>query len=112
MKRADLIPPLFKTAVDEQLSCRNELSTAEEATLCLFYAVRETINIIWPFVGVPQVIPGCLGLAGYLQFHLENLILKNDRIRCGTLFSQSLSCQMQGLSSDASLLGITLDRTT
>ena len=60
LKRADLVPSIFRDLTEEMVDTTNTMTG-------LFSAVRETINIIWPFVGVPQVIPACLGLAGYLQ---------------------------------------------
>ena len=59
MKRADLVPSLFQDAV----SRNNQTSSVMDQ----FYSVREVLVIIWPFVGLPQVIPACLGLAGFLQ---------------------------------------------
>ncbi|CAK7203397.1 hypothetical protein SEUCBS139899_006130 [Sporothrix eucalyptigena] len=74
MKRADLLPALFASVLRDQ-----DVPTSETATLDLFYRTRETINIIWPFVGVPQIIPAALGLAGYLQS--RNVSLKTNRRR-------------------------------
>jgi hypothetical protein len=62
MKRADLVPRLFSSQIGEAHGSNNK-----DAILKAFSSLRETINIIWPFVGVPQVIPACLGLAGYFQ---------------------------------------------
>lgn len=61
MKRADLVPPLFLTQLEDQDG------GSKEEVLHLFNTFRETINIIWAFVGVPQIVPACLGLAGYLK---------------------------------------------
>ncbi|KAL1889731.1 hypothetical protein Sste5346_008717 [Sporothrix stenoceras] len=61
MKRADLVPALFAAIL------AGGESSSDTETLELFYRTRETINIIWPFVGVPQIIPAALGLAGYLK---------------------------------------------
>ena len=60
MKRADLVPLLFQASVEA-------LDGSEASLLNLFRLFRETFNIVWPFVGVPQVVPAALGLAGYLQ---------------------------------------------
>ncbi|KAI1623187.1 hypothetical protein EDD37DRAFT_634043, partial [Exophiala viscosa] len=60
MKRADLVPLLFQATVEAS-------DGSEVSLLNLFRHFRETINIIWPFVGVPQVVPAAFGLAGYLQ---------------------------------------------
>lgn len=61
MKRADLVPSLFQSMMETEEEVDNNLK------LDLFYAVRETFNLIWPFVGIPQVIPALLGIAGYLR---------------------------------------------
>ena len=60
MKRSDLVPHIF------QELCRRD-GGGSESLVSRFNASRETLVIIWPFVGVPQVIPACLGLAGILQ---------------------------------------------
>ncbi|KIV78525.1 hypothetical protein PV11_10234 [Exophiala sideris] len=60
MKRADLVPSLFRSILRDR-------NASETDTRAIFSTLQETINIIWPFVGVPQVIPACLGLAGYLK---------------------------------------------
>ena len=74
MKRADLVPPLVQAKVEGY--------TSESDVLELFYEIRETINIIWLFVGIPQVIPACLGLAGYLQSRgVTSLGLEKKRLR-------------------------------
>ncbi|KEF60621.1 uncharacterized protein A1O9_02182 [Exophiala aquamarina CBS 119918] len=59
-KRADLVPSLFQNALEKA-------DRSKDSILELFDSFRETINMIWPFVCVPQVIPAALGLAGYLQ---------------------------------------------
>ena len=85
MKRADLLPPLFQAFVQEEQTSSN--LKPQTAATELFYGVRETINIIWPFVGVPQVIPACLGLAGYLQIQLGETSTTKNRLRSALPFS-------------------------
>lgn len=58
MKRADLVPPIFQA-----------VAPSPQAAIKLFYETRETIDVIWPFVGVPQVIPALLGVVGVLKSH-------------------------------------------
>ena len=60
MKRGDLVPRLFQDAFDSDSDRTND-----DQVEVLLARLRETINIIWPFVGVPQVVPACLGLAGW-----------------------------------------------
>ncbi|KIW90513.1 uncharacterized protein Z519_09160 [Cladophialophora bantiana CBS 173.52] len=62
MKRADLVPRLF-LCLTKTVHEPNSADTISKH----FWELREAINIIWPFVGVPQVIPACLGVAGYFE---------------------------------------------
>lgn len=72
--RADLVPELFSAVLKGQ-DALSETETTE-----LFQTVQETINFIWPFVGVPQVIPACLDLAGYIRS--KGLVrLETNRLR-------------------------------
>ena len=62
INRADLIPAMFLSIHDNQ-------KDAESIVLQDFICLRETITIIWPFVGIPKVIPACLGLSKCLEAH-------------------------------------------
>ncbi|EXJ70437.1 uncharacterized protein A1O5_06505 [Cladophialophora psammophila CBS 110553] len=79
MKRADLVPRLF-LCMTQTAHEPNSADTISKH----FSELRETINIIWPFVGVPQVISACLGLAGYFQSKgIMTLDPENTLIRRG-----------------------------
>ena len=62
IKRADVVPATFDSLIKGQ-------AKSEDAILEKFSAVCEMLNIIWAFVGVPPIVPTCLGLAAYLEAH-------------------------------------------
>lgn len=73
LKRGDLVPHLFRDKFGGR---------PQDEIFQAFCKVRETLNVIWPFIGVPQIVPACLGLAGYLQsLNLADLLKSDQRSR-------------------------------
>jgi hypothetical protein len=57
--RGDHVPKLFEEAI--------EGVTDIEEIKNIFYRIRESITIIWTFVGIPWTVPAGLGLVSVLQ---------------------------------------------
>lgn len=57
-RRGDAVPKLFADVT------RNK---SNDETLKVFMSLREAINIIFPFVGLPNCIPACLGLVAAMR---------------------------------------------
>lgn len=57
-RRGDAVPQLFQDLAQKK---------SDKETKEIFLIIREGITIIFPFVGLPNCIPACLGLVGELQ---------------------------------------------
>jgi hypothetical protein len=57
--RPDHVPQLFEEAI----------SGIEDIEIIksIYYRIRETIMVVWPFVGIPWCVPAGLGLVSVLQ---------------------------------------------
>ena len=73
--RGDFVPKMFEEMVDNE--------TDVEKVQTIFYHIRECIMAIYAFVGIPWVVPACLGIVNVLQRKgLENIAAKSFRSVC------------------------------
>lgn len=63
LKRGDAVCQLFNSLIT------SKDSGSSEDTADLYARIRESMTVIWPFVGIPAVVPAGLGLAHVLQYH-------------------------------------------
>lgn len=52
------MPKLFRDLVEEK---------GNEQTKSLYLSFRHALSITWPFVGLPNCVPACLGLVNELR---------------------------------------------
>ncbi|KAH6698475.1 hypothetical protein BKA61DRAFT_682505 [Leptodontidium sp. MPI-SDFR-AT-0119] len=59
--RGDFVPKMFEEVIEEESDL--------ESIKAVFYRIRECVMAIYAFVGIPWVVPSCLGIVNVLQRH-------------------------------------------
>jgi len=69
-KRGDAVPKIFRDLVEGK-------STAEKRDT--FLSIKRAMNLTWPFVGLPNSMPACLGLIDELRRDNITVLSEVDR---------------------------------